>query len=349
MSDLSMDVDKSGLELAKSAFILVKPNAGASEQLWDAYSAERLAVQESFNTVLLSGEEEIEFEEMGDRAIATAISDAVHKLEEELSLPHDSLLSGTSILYEDSSFEEEDQPRTVRLLTRIYSVYSPSSIDLHLTYHSRSRMESIEWFIGIGYKINTRLSPNKLPKSSELFRQIGLSNGSEFSFSMYNGYGWNTFYKAAFDDEMGFSGRRWKRYEVKEVGLYEDGLRDVHDALLGPHPCMENELPQNPETENTKRKRLIQTARLLLACVGISCSIGTQDSETDQMPGWRSLDWNLEGIPRWFAREVRKGAGFQLDRDAEEARKHAQSVKEEMQGFYSDDDEAGSSDVFDDD
>jgi len=48
---------------------------------------------------------------MGDRAIATAISDAVHGLEEELCLPYDSLLSGTSILFEDSSFEEEDQVR----------------------------------------------------------------------------------------------------------------------------------------------------------------------------------------------------------------------------------------------
>jgi len=39
-----MDEAKSGLELAKSTFTLVEPNAGASEQLWDAYTAERLAV-----------------------------------------------------------------------------------------------------------------------------------------------------------------------------------------------------------------------------------------------------------------------------------------------------------------
>jgi hypothetical protein len=57
-----MDEDKSGLELAKSTFTLVEPNAGASEQLWNAYTAERLAVQESFNTVLLSSEEENEYE-----------------------------------------------------------------------------------------------------------------------------------------------------------------------------------------------------------------------------------------------------------------------------------------------
>ena len=48
---------------------------------------------------------------------------------------------------------------------------------------------------------------------------------------------------------------------------------------------------------------------------------------------------------RRFAREVRKSVGFQLDRDAHEAKRHAQSVKDEMQGFYSDDDEAGSSDM----
>ena len=109
---------------------------------------------------------------------------------------------------------------------------------------------------------------------------------------------------------------------MKEMGLYEEGLIDVHDALMGPHPCMENE-PQNPENDSLKRQRLVQTARLLLACVGISCSIGTKVSENDQMPGWRTqgLDWNLEGIPSWFAREVRTAAGFQLERDADEAKK----------------------------
>jgi hypothetical protein len=43
-------------------------------------------------------------------------------------------------------------------------------------------------------------------------------------------------------------------------------------------------------------RRVVIDPRLLLACVGISCSIGTEDSETDQMLGWRSLDWNPEGI-----------------------------------------------------
>ena len=218
-------------------------------------------------------------------------------------------------------------------MTRIYSVSSPSSVDLHLTYHARSRSDSIEWYIGIGYKINSRPSPNKLPACSDTLRQIGLRGGFHFSFGMYNGNGWNTFYKAAFHGERGFSGRRWKRYEEKEFGLYEDGLKDVHDALLGPHSCMD-ETPQNSDadSETLKRQRLVQTARLLLACVGITCSIATKDSERDALPGWRMgmLKWNLEGIPSWFAREVRKAAGFQLERDAKEAKKHAQAVKDEI-------------------
>lgn len=169
---------------------------------------------------------------------------------------------------------------------------------------------------------------------------------------MYGKNGWNTFYKAAFDDEMGFSGRRWKRYEVKEMGLYEDGLRDVHDTLLGPHPCFEDTTAQCSDIINARRQRLVQTARLLLACVGICCSIGTNDSENDRMPGWQKggLNWNLEGIPRWFARGVRKAVGFQLERDAEEAKKQEESVREEARGFYSDEDEDGSdgSDMFSD-
>lgn len=156
---------------------------------------------------------------------------------------------------------------------------------------------------------------------------------------MYRGNGWNTFYKAAYDDERGFSGKRWKRYEIKEMGLNQDGLRDVHDALLGPHACMEGETPQSPENDALRRRRLVQTARLLLGCVGISCSIATNDSELDRLPGWQmgGMDWNLEGIPSWFAREVREAAGFQLEKDAEEAKKHAESVKDEMKGFYDDD------------
>src|SRR5882762_10000944 len=229
----------------------------------------------------------------------------------------------------------------MKLLTRIYSIASPSSVDLHLTYHSRSRWESIEWFIGIGYKINSRPSPNKLPKSTDLLRQIGLPRDSDFSFGMYNVNGWKTFYKAFFDDERGFSGRRWKKYEEKEMGLYEDGLIDLHDTLLGPHPSMEEEKSQDPATDALKRQRLVQTARLLLACVGIDCAIATKDSEKDQLPGWQrgGIDWDLEGIPRWFAREVRKAAGFQLERDANEAKEHAEAVKDEIKGYYDDDDD----------
>jgi hypothetical protein len=59
---ISMDEHKSGLELAKSSYTLVEPVA-ASESLWDAYTAERRAVQEAFSTVLLSGEADSEEEE----------------------------------------------------------------------------------------------------------------------------------------------------------------------------------------------------------------------------------------------------------------------------------------------
>jgi len=37
------------------------------------------------------------------------ISDTVGNLEEEICLPQDSLLSGVSILFEDASYEDENQ------------------------------------------------------------------------------------------------------------------------------------------------------------------------------------------------------------------------------------------------
>jgi len=36
---------------------------------------------------------------------------------------------------------------------------------------------------------------------------------------------------------------------------------------------------------------------------------------------------------------VRKAAGFQLERDAQEATKYAEAVKDEMRGHYDDDDD----------
>jgi hypothetical protein len=56
-----MDEDESGLELSKSAFTLVGPKA-MSKKLWDAYTAERCAVQEAFSTVLLSDKDENDYE-----------------------------------------------------------------------------------------------------------------------------------------------------------------------------------------------------------------------------------------------------------------------------------------------
>jgi len=56
----------SGLDLAKSKYNLVEP-ISASETLWDAYTAERSAVQKKFGTVLSDKEK---FDEDDDRCYA---------------------------------------------------------------------------------------------------------------------------------------------------------------------------------------------------------------------------------------------------------------------------------------
>jgi hypothetical protein len=220
----------------------------------------------------------------------------------------------------------------------MYSVSSPSSIDIHLTYHARSRYDYVEWHIGVGYKINSRPNSKELPNCSDILKQIRI-RGADSSPRYYSKHGWNAFYTAYFDDDLGSQGKHWKKFEVKDMGLYEEGLIAVHDALLGPHSCMDEETPQTPESDALRQQRLVQTARLLLAGAGIACSIATKDSEKDNLPrGWgRELSWNLEGIPGWFCRAVRKAAGFRLERDAVEAAEHAQWVKNEMKGSYYDD------------
>jgi hypothetical protein len=49
-----MSNKKSGLERAKSEFLLVEP-VGGSDQVWDAYTAERNAVKDKFSIAQLEG------------------------------------------------------------------------------------------------------------------------------------------------------------------------------------------------------------------------------------------------------------------------------------------------------
>ncbi|OJA12576.1 hypothetical protein AZE42_04941 [Rhizopogon vesiculosus] len=87
--------------------------------------------------------------------------------------------------------------------------------------------------------------------------------------------------------------------------------------------------------------------RLLLAAAGISYGVACTNDEMDE----RSRDYMLEGLSdKWVARGMRNACGFQLKRDAEEAREGAQERKEEGEGRmyfdYSDEDEDDDEDDF---
>ena len=65
-------------------------------------------------------------------------------------------LTSNPVLDSGSSMPSS-QPRNADVLVRIYSRAAPRYIDVHIKYHCRSRMYSIEWFYSLGYSIHNHV------------------------------------------------------------------------------------------------------------------------------------------------------------------------------------------------
>lgn len=218
------------------------------------------------------------------------------------------------------------------ILSRLYSPTSPKYIDVHLTYHCRARMSSIEWFYSLGFNIHTRIPPTPTAPSAILatVRQNGSPEG------VHTSHGWRSIAYGYYDDADADYGRDWKRIEVASFGMRPDDVLDAHEALWGPL----DELPPDAgeDATITRRRGLVRTVRALIGAVGIEYRIACTDAEVDK-PSSGLIDWTLEGLSnRWFARGARKACGFQLARDPEEERQCHEERQEQAQG-YDDDDE----------
>ena len=124
--------------------------------------------------------------------------------------------------------------------------------------------------------------------------------------------------------------------EVAGVGLYEQGVLDVHEALFGP---IETPPDEDVEAQLAYRRKLVATCRLLLAALGINYEVACTDEEQDDRP----RDFMLEGLgDKWVARGIRAACGFQLSGDPEAARRGQEERKEEA--THEDDEEDGFSD-----
>jgi len=190
---------------------------------------------------------------------------------------------------------------------------------------SRPRYSEVEWFYTLGYKIQ-RHPPAKAANVSAIEKE--LVKGAPPVVHTRNG--WQTFCWGYYDDSNGNDGNNWRRIELGEVEMSQEGAVDVYETLFG-----ELEKPATgSKAKLAYRRSLVRGMRLLLAAAGISYGIACTNDEMDERPH----DYMLEGLSdKWVAQGIRNACGFQLKRDAEEAREGAQERKEEGGGrMYSD-------------
>ena len=116
------------------------------------------------------------------------------------------------------------------------------------------------------------------------------------------------------------------------MGLHEQGVLDVHEALFGP---IETPPDEDVEALLAYRRKPVATCRLLLAALGINYEVACTDEVQDDRPG----DFMLEGLgDKWVARGIRAACGFQLSGDPEAAKRGQEEREEAM---HEDDEEDG--------
>ncbi|KAH7911547.1 hypothetical protein BJ138DRAFT_1125931 [Hygrophoropsis aurantiaca] len=274
-----------------------------------------------------------------DDIVVKNIAKRVADIETQLGLEPKTLQKCVQVLGCEALLEEADEPRTVKTLVRFYSPSTPSYIDVHMYYHSRSRYYSFEWAYSIGYKIHTRPSP--LPAN---YVAIARETDSGVQ-TMHTRNGWRSICWGLYDDAEGNYGRKWHRIEVGEVDLYEDAVLDIYDAIFGrPIDPVEAD---DTEAEMNRRRKLVGTIQLLFATLGVGYDIACDDKEEDEDYPYRGrgLRYLLEGLSdRWVARGVRKACGFQLQKDPEAERKGKEERLEHSTSSPDDDGEDSESD-----
>ncbi|KAG1720406.1 hypothetical protein EDB19DRAFT_1647145 [Suillus lakei] len=322
--------DLQGLELAEDHFGPLLHPTRATQRAWTNYSVNRLETNQKYRTVIVSGEdseEDSEEDEYGygdepdDVWLSNSIKACVSQLEEEMDLEAGTLLKCITILYDSTELDEEE-PRSTESNVRIYSPTTPMYIDVHFKYHCRARMSEIEWFYSLGYKIQRR-PPATAGDVCAIDKELG--QGGLPDVHTHNG--WQSICWGYYDDSNGNYGKNWRRVELGQIELYEEGVMDVHETLFGD---LEKPATTDPEAMLAYRRSLVRGIRLLLAAVGLSYEVACTDDEIDVEPD-RLM---LEGLSdRWVGRGIRNACGIRLTRDAEKERKGAQQRREEAKGY----------------
>ncbi|EGO03409.1 hypothetical protein SERLA73DRAFT_174877 [Serpula lacrymans var. lacrymans S7.3] len=156
---------------------------------------------------------------------------------------------------------------------------------------------------------------------------------------------WQSISWGMYDDLDGDnSGPKWKRIEDGQFELSEGDVLGIYQTLFG-KPI---EDAKDEEGVIKRRRKLVNTVRLLFAVVGIGYHIACVDEEKDCESGYRyggpgGMGYMLEGLSdTWIARGVRRACGFQLTKDPEQALSGTQERAEmEADDPYDNDEEFG--------
>ncbi|KAH0833948.1 hypothetical protein J3R83DRAFT_11144 [Lanmaoa asiatica] len=196
-------------------------------------------------------------------------------------------------------------------------------------------MYEIEWYYSLGYRIYNRISG-----SPTAYHDPSIDGPP----SMWHSRGgWQSICWGYYDDENGNYGRRWRRIEVAEMGLHEEGVLDVYEALFGPIDTPPND---NADALLEYRRKLVATVRLLFAAVRLRYEVACADGERDEGP----REYMLEGlVDKWVARGIREACGSQLSGDAEAAERGSKERELEADSEGGDDDDDDDEDGFSDD
>lgn len=278
-----------------------------------------------------------------DMYVLKKIRSTLTKIEKEMGLKDPILQQSFRMLSCDALFEERDevkiflldfsncdsrlwQPRTVSTLTRVYSPTKPTYIDVHFTYHCRSRYYEIEWYYKLGFKIYTRPAAGDYHPDLKTFER-GSFEGAHSS------NGWRPIAYGFYDD-TGEYGRNWKRIEQANFKLGQEDVLDIHEALWGTLEDLPDDADKSKEEK--RRRELVNSVRILLAAVGIDYEVACKDNEGDDS----GRVWMLEGLSdRWFARGIRRACGFQLKDDPDAEARGRQEKAEMWRGDDDEDDE----------
>ncbi|KAG1740172.1 uncharacterized protein EDB91DRAFT_1222975 [Suillus paluster] len=329
---LTAKSDLQGLELAEHHFGPLLHPTRATQSAWTNYSINRLQTTQKYRTVVDSQEPEPEHDEYSDEAwLSGSVKSCVSQIEKEMDLKEGTLQKCITILCNETVLDDED-PRSLDSIVRIYSPTTPMYINVHFQYYLRSRFSLVQWFYALGYKIQRR--PSATAADASLIKKE-LRRGMPPEVHTRNG--WQTLCWGYYDDSDGSYGKDWRPVEVGKVELHEEGVLDAHEALLGD---LEKPVETNPEAMLAYHRSLIRSIRLLLAAVGISYGVACVDDETDKRP--RGLV--LEGLhDKWVGRGIRNACGLRLPRDAEEAREGAYERRDAARG---DDDDSEDDDEY---